>query len=209
MRALYVTVHSGHSLARAIEGQLAQAWVIGVQRSLVETTVFGELEQCNLGRVTDGVPLRVALHIIVQHHGACQPGNTLGQLGRKLRVACLTDLHELDVHAILSQRTGFVCADVTDRAERFDGWQPPDQRLPATQLPRAQSERHGDDRRQCLGDCGDGEAHCSQEHEYRRLTAQHAGEEYDRTDRKDGERQTLTEFGQALLQRRLHGFGSA
>jgi hypothetical protein len=117
-------------------------------------------------------------------------------------------VHQLGLHAVLRQRASLVGADGADRAERLDRWQPAHQRVLPDHAARAERQQHRHHRRQRLRDGGHRQAHGREDHEHRRLAAQHADHEDQRADRQHHEGQPLAEGGQALLQRRAQVDGA-
>ena len=110
-------------------------------------------------------------------------------------------------HLVAGQRAGLVRADHGRGAERLDRRQLADDGVGRRHPPHAEAQPHGDDRRQRLGDRGDGERHREQEQaehdvERERGGAEQAGREHHGADSEHDDAQPLAGAVELLLQRR-------
>jgi hypothetical protein len=102
----------------------------------------------------------------------------------------------------LGERAGLVRADDGDRPERLDRRQPPDQRLTPQHALGADGQRDRDDRRQTLGDDGDGDADGGEDEFVNGLTGEGAHHHDKRGDDDTGDGEQRADTVEAALQRR-------
>jgi hypothetical protein len=159
-----VGVDRGHELGGRVERDLRQALAAadGVE---VQASLGGEDEQGRLGGVAGDRALAVDVGVVAQH-GSLERGRRPQRRvdgARRLvavpgnRVAVTVEDHGTDGHLVAGQRARLVGADDLRRPEGLDRGEPLDDR-PVTghgRGPQRQGDR--DDRREALGDGGDGQ----------------------------------------------------
>ena len=109
------------------------------------------------------------------------------------------DIDLLGAHFVEGQRARLVGTDEAHRTQCFNGGQPPYQGVAARHGAGAQSQHHGDHRRQGFGNGGDCKAQRRQQHEQERLPPPDAEGEEDGADRPVSRRPVAARTRQGAL----------
>ena len=112
-------------------------------------------------------------------------------------------VHGRDGHLVARQRPGLVEAEHLDRAEVLDGVEAPDEDALPSHVPDAEGERGGGDRRESLGDGGDGERGRDEQHLERPVAVQDPQAEHGRARPRAEEHELGPHRVEVALERRL------
>ena len=163
----------------------------------------GVAGQGHLGGIAQPLAFVILGSVGVQGHGREQPvaGFQHGQ------AECWGLEYLLHRHLVHGQRPRFVGADVGDRAQRFHRRQLADEGVALHEALGAQRQRDGDQRRQGLGQRGNGQRDGHQQQLAQRFAPQPAHREKQGPDDQRRRRQPLAQRGQPLLQGRHRFLG--